>query len=152
MKSAFKLSFGLLAMFLILTASNCKQSIKAPEYIGSKNLKLDALSLTGGAVKLDLEFNNPNSFGISVKETNVKVYIEDDYIADAVQGNEIKVEANKQFLFPLVAKFNPTALLPKAMKWGLKKELRYKVNGTAKVGKGGVYIKVPVAISDVYKM
>jgi LEA14-like dessication related protein len=152
MKKQLTLISCLAAIIAILTASNCKESIKAPEYVGSKNLNLDALSLTGGAIKTDLEFNNINNFGISVKETDLKVYIENEYIADAQQINEIKVEANNTFLFPIIAKFNPTSLLPKILKWSGKKSLNYKIEGTAKVGKAGIFIRVPVQVNDVYNL
>ncbi len=150
MKNQIFILVSVVILVTVLSASSCKQSIQAPIYVGSQNLKLDALSLTGGAIKTDLEFNNINNFGISIKETALKVYIEDEYIADANQANEIKVEAKKHFMFPVVAKFNPASLLPKILKWGGKKELNYRIEGNAKVGKAGVFIKVPVKVEDKY--
>jgi LEA14-like dessication related protein len=152
MKKHITFLISLSALVIILTASNCKESIKAPEYIGSRNLKLDALSLTGGAIKTDLEFNNVNNFGISIKETNLKIFIENEYIADAQQTNEIKVEAKKHFFFPVMAKFSPTKILPNVLKWSGRKTLNYRIEGTAKVGKGGIFIRVPVKVNDVYKL
>jgi LEA14-like dessication related protein len=97
-------------------------------------------------------YDNPNNFAISVKETDLKIYIEDIYVADAEQVNEIKVAKKSKFSFPIVAKFSAMKLMSNALSMIGKKDFHYRIEGTAKIGKGGVFIKVPVKVNDVFSI
>jgi LEA14-like dessication related protein len=136
-----------------LIAAKCKDAVQAPTYLGTANTKLENVSFGGNSsIRTNLLYENPNNFGISIKETDLKVYIEDIYVADAEQPSEIKVMAKSKFTFPIIAKFSAMMLLSNALGMIGKKELKYRIEGSAKIGKQGVFIKVPVKVADIYKV
>jgi LEA14-like dessication related protein len=150
-KYATKYSFIAICICLSLLSATCKDAIQSPEYLGTADTAIKNLSFGGNStIQTNLLYNNPNNFGISIKQTDLKIYIEDIYVADAEQPNPIQVKAKSKFTFPIVAKFSAMKLLGNALSMLGKKEFRYKIEGTAKLGKGNIFIKVPVKVSDVY--
>ena len=150
MKSKNKVLFFAIAVLIILSSSTCKDALKTPTYIGTENTKLENIGVQNTAIATNIKYYNPNNFGISIKETELKIFIEGDYMADAEQIMPTDVAKNSNFSFPVIAKFNPLKMLGKAMLFMSKKPIHYKIVGTAKIGKGAFFIKVPVNIEDVY--
>jgi LEA14-like dessication related protein len=143
----------LLLICFSLLAATCKDAVKPPEYIGTDGTKIENLSFGGNStIRTNLLYNNPNNFGISIKETDLKIFVEDIYVADAEQPAEIKVAKHSKFSFPIVASFSAMKLMKNALGMIGKSEFKYRIEGSAKIGKAGVFIKVPVKVNDVYKM
>ncbi len=143
----------ILATATLLMASNCKNAIQTPSYIGVENTKLDNLNFAGNtSISTQLVYNNPNNFGLSIKQTDLQVYIEDNFVGNAEQVAELKVPAKSNFSFPVKATFNTMKMLGNVLSYLGKKELKYKISGTAKLGKGGVFVKVPISITETYKI
>lgn len=127
-----------------LTACN---SIKDIEYLGVKEAKLQSLGIQKGTVKVILQYHNPNNFGIDLKETQLEVYANDTYVGVADSPEIFKVPKKSNFDFPVYVHFNPIKAL--GMVALLKTNMiKLHVKGTAKVGKGGVYIRVPVDVTE----
>jgi LEA14-like dessication related protein len=134
-----------------LLSATCNNSLQYPTYVKTEGTKLENLSLGGSsAMRTNLVFNNPNGFGISLKEADLKIYLEGNYVGDCEQPNQIDVKAKSNFSFPIVAKFNSMKMMSTALSLMSKKEIAYRIAGTIKAGKNGVFIKVPVSIEDKY--
>jgi LEA14-like dessication related protein len=143
--------FIIILLSFSLLAARCKDAVQSPIYLGTEGTGLENLGLAGNTtIRTNLLYQNPNKFGISIKETDLKIYVEDIYVADAEQPTEIKVAANSKFSFPIVAKFSAMKLMKNALGMLGKKQFNYRIEGTAKIGKAGVFIKVPVKVADVY--
>ncbi len=138
---------SLLATFLLLSSAGCN-SIKELEYKGIKNTKLQTLSFNNTAIQMDIEYFNPNNFGLDVKETNLNIYLNDKFVGVADQPIKTQIAKNSTFLFPIVAHFDALKALGTAFKALFSKTNKVTIQGTAKIGKGGVYIKLPVNISE----
>jgi LEA14-like dessication related protein len=135
---------------ITLLAANCKDAIQTPTFVKHQNMKLGSISMSGGSISTDLVFNNPNKFGLQLKETDIKIYLENEYMGDAEQSNAIKINATSDFVLPIIAKFNTAQAFTKVMGLLGKKEVNYEIKGTAKVGKGNLFIKVPINVQDKY--
>ncbi len=142
----------IIAIAICLLAANCNNTVQSPTFIKHQNMKLGSINLSGGSITTDLVFNNPNNFGLQLKQTDIKIYLDDEYMGDAEQTSNVKINAKSNFVLPIVAKFNTSQAFTKAISLLGKKEINYKISGTAKVGKGGIFIKVPIAVKDKYKM
>ena len=126
--------------------SSCN-SIKDIEYIGVKEAKLQSLGIKKGTVKVILQYHNPNKFGLDLKETQLEVFINDKYVGIAENPEKFKVPKLSNFDFPVYVHFNPIKALGMA---GLlnAKVVNLHVKGSTKAGKGGVYIRVPVDVTE----
>lgn len=146
MKSILFISFSF-AIILILSAAGCNK-IKELEYKGIKNTKFQTLSFNNTAIQMDIEYFNPNNFGLDVKETNLKIYLNDQFIGVADQPKKTQIAKKATFLFPVVAHFDPLKAAGSALKALFSSTNKINVQGTAKLGKEGVYIKLPINISE----
>lgn len=128
----------------------CK-SIKDIEYLGIKETKLQNLGLQKGVIKVVLQYHNPNKFGIDLKETQLEVYANGKYIGIAENPEKFNVPKSSNFDFPVFVHFNPLKALALV---GLLKadKVNLRVKGTTKAGKGGIYIRVPVDVTEEVKL
>jgi LEA14-like dessication related protein len=139
-----------LAFFSIGLLSSCN-SIKDIEYKGIKETKIQSLGLNKGTVRIVLQYHNPNKFGLDVKETQLEVYANGKYIGIAENAERNKVPKASDFDFPILVHFNPLKALGMV---GLLKEnkIKLRVKGTTKVGKSGVFVRVPVDVTEEVSM
>ncbi len=133
--------------FLVLQSSSCNQ-VKELEYKGIKYTQLETFKLNQAAIRINLEYYNPNNFGVDVKETNLSIYLNDKFIGLADQPEKTQIAKQSTFLFPVVAHFDPLKIIGTAFSSLFSKTNTIKIQGHAKLGKSGVYIKVPVNISE----
>ncbi|MBP6455210.1 MAG: LEA type 2 family protein [Chitinophagaceae bacterium] len=141
-----KTTLFLLSFFTII-ASSCNQ-IKDLEYKGVGETKMESLQLNNAKMRIVLQYFNPNKFGLDVKETQLEVYGNDTYLGIAEQPEAMSVPANSAFDFPIIINFNPLKAVGSAFKNLTAKTIKLHVKGTAKVGKGGVFVKVPVDVVE----
>lgn len=142
--------FGLIGLFaacLLLQSGSCNK-VKELEYRGIKNTKLQTLNLNNAAIMLELEYFNPNNFWLDVKETNLNIYLNDKFVALADQPTKTEIPKSAVFLFPVVAHFDPLSVLGFAFKNIFSKTVKMTLQGSAKIGKQGVYVKVPINITE----
>lgn len=154
MKKIVLHSLFLSAIFLILQSAGCGNNIKELEYKGIQKTQIRNLSLSNAAIQIDLSYYNPNKFGIDVKETNLSIYLNDKFVALADQPEKTQIPREANFTFPIVAHFDPFKILGTAITSLFSKQNKISIQGTAKLGKSGVFIKVPIAIEEqvsIYK-
>jgi LEA14-like dessication related protein len=148
------LRFYIIVALLFLINTGCKDVVKQPTFVKTEDTRITGLNLTNGTAKLTtkLVFKNENSFGVEAKDAQMKLYVEGAYVADITQPQLIKVEANQDFSIPLSAQINLQKTLGSVIGMLGKKSIAYKVEGTVKVGKKGVFVSVPVKVEDQYKL
>jgi len=139
----------LVTLPFFLLSSTCSK-VKELEYIAMKNTKLEKIAIHSGKINLDLEYYNPNNFGVDIKETFMEVYIDDNYLGVAEQKVKLKVPKQSNFLFPITIQFDPMKSLGLFAKTYLTKKnsIKLRIKGTTRIGKKGVYIKVPFNVED----
>lgn len=147
MKSIFSF-IVLCVLFVVLQSAGCGSSIKELEYKGIQKTQIQNLSFNNAAIQVDLGYYNPNNFGIDVKETNLSIYLNDKFVALADQPTKTQIPKMANFSFPVVAHFDPFKVIGPAIASLFSKKNKLGIQGSAKVGKGGVYIKVPVMIEE----
>jgi LEA14-like dessication related protein len=142
--------FIIIAILFALTSATCSDNIgvKEIEYKGIKKTTLQKASFTNAAIRADLEYHNPNAFGIDVKDADLQLFLNDKFIGTADQPEVTKVPAKSTFIFPVVAHFNPLKLLGTALGVLGNKTNKLTIKGTARVGKGGIYIKIPINVTE----
>ncbi len=128
-------------------------AIKDIEYVGIRDMSFKGLGLTETTMELLIEYNNPNKFGIDIRNTVLDVYINDVFVAKSTQLDPVRVPSQGHFFFPITVAFNPAKALGftlgnMATAAFLNKPLKIKMTGTARVGKGFLTVKIPVKIEE----
>jgi LEA14-like dessication related protein len=137
----------LVTAFVMLQSASCN-NVKEPEYRGISKTSLQTLNLSNAELLIGLDYFNPNNFWLDIKETNLSIYLNDQFIAMADQPVKTQIPKNALFTFPVVARFDPIKVLGFAFANIFSKKVKLTLQGSAKIGKQGVYLKVPLNITE----
>jgi LEA14-like dessication related protein len=141
MKKSFGLSY--LVGIVLIVAIGCTKP-KEPQYISFENLQVTKVGLSESIVGADLKYYNPNGFNLELKKANVDVYINDKYVGHSDLDTLIHIPAKDTFYVPVSMKLKLGDLFKYAVQWFLDPEVKVKVEGTAKVGRSGIFKNFPV--------
>jgi LEA14-like dessication related protein len=149
-----KPTFILLVAILTLGSVRCNNPVQKPVFVKIKDAKLGGFSLTNANAKMTatLVFTNPNAFGVQAKDAKLKLFVEGNYVGDIAQASTIDVAAKSNFDLPLIANFDLRKSLGSMVGLLGKKDLKYKIDGTIRVGKADIFVNVPVLVEDVWPM
>ncbi len=146
MKTFIQLSC-LFIFSMILQSAGCS-NVKELDYKGVENTEIQSIGFNHSAIRINLKYYNPNNFWIDVKESNLSIYLNDQFIGIADQPEKTEIPKLSDFIFPVVAHFDPLKILGTAFTSLFSKTNKVTIQGTAKLGKKGVYIKVPINITE----
>lgn len=117
---------------------------KALEYKGVENFYIQSLGLEQSKIGLDVRFYNPNPYSLDLKGGSIDIYINDHFLGNSSVQLLTAVPQQNSFLLPLNLDANLKGILQGALSLLSSQEVNLKLSGSVKVGKGGVYVSVPV--------
>ena len=133
------------AMLLLATASIfLAQLFKDPEFVEARNFKIQSLGLKSSTVRADLVYYNPNSFGLKLKNADLDVFVDDRFVGHSVVDSLIDIPARDSFALPVKLDVEMKNLFPNALSLLTQHEVTLGVKGKARIGKGGIFLNVPV--------
>ena len=124
----------------LLSCSSPKELI----YRDFKNFSIERLGYTSTTVKMDLIYNNPNSFGLQLKRTDLDIYINNTFLGHTYQDTLIRIPRNNDFILPIKFDVDMKNILKNALNTAWGNEVTLRVTGTLKVGKANVFMSMPV--------
>lgn len=140
---AKKSLYYLLLLACLFGLSFCGKP-KQPDYIDFQHLKLHKAGLNQSVITFDLRYFNPNSYRLQLKQASVDVYFNDKYVGHSSLDSLIQVPAKDTFMIPVSMQIDMKSLVKNAMQLLMNPDVMVKLNGNAKVGKGGIFINVPI--------
>jgi len=155
MKKLWLLSILILLVgFLFFVSCKGSKDLFHPKdlnYIGVKNFSLQKMSLSKPQIGMDLEFFNPNSFGIDMKDADIDVYLNNNFVGKVTANKTFNIPAKDTFLLPISLEVDMKKIIPNAVQVLTKKSIDYRLQGSVRAGKG-VFIKVPIDFSGQHKL
>ncbi len=134
--------------FLILVTCSCR-NLKDPVFEEMESMKLGKVGIGETTVSADLRFNNPNSFGLRLRQINCDLYIDSSYVGRFSNSEEVRVPARAQFILPVSGQARTMELLKYSGIAALSgKAAAVRIKGTARVSKAGIIKTIPVDYSD----
>jgi LEA14-like dessication related protein len=124
------------------------------DYLGVKNVKVMQFGLKESTVALDVEYYNPNKFPVTMKRAEVDVYVNDNYFGKTTLDSTIRIPKRDTFFLPVLLKvdMNTTVIqLIQALGQG-EQEVRVKMDGNARIGRGGIFINYPIKYEGMQKL
>jgi LEA14-like dessication related protein len=112
-------------------------------YQDVKNFKVLTLSLNP-EIGMDLQFYNPNTFGVTLKDANIDVYINGRMVGKTSLVNTFHVPGSDTTLVPVKLQADLTNLFANAYSILANKEVTVRLNGSVKAGKG-IFVNIPIA-------
>jgi len=140
----------LLLILLIISVTSCRAP-KDLEYRDFKNLRVQQLGFSSSTIKVDLVYYNPNNFGLQLKETNLDIYLDSNYLGHSAQEYQITIPKRAEFTLPFQVDVDMKNMLKNALSTILSKEVWVKVTGTVRLGKANIFKTFPVHYEGLQK-
>lgn len=137
MKKKWIFAFG----FLVIMSCTPPRSI---EYKTYHNFSIKSLGFNKTTVSLDLEYYNPNNFGMQLKNTDLDVFINGNLLGHSVSDSLIQIPRRGTFIIPVKFDVDMKNILKNSYSALTGKEMNVRLTGKIKAGKGNVFISFPV--------
>lgn len=137
-------------IFLILTFISCSAP-KGLVYIDYKNFTIERFGFSNSHVKLDLEYLNPNNFGLQLKRTELDIFINNNFLGHSSSDTLINIPGRDTFLIPVKFDVDMKNLFKNAFNTFAGNEVLIRVTGRLKLGKANVFMSMPVNYEGKHK-
>jgi len=148
-----KIVLPLLALLCIglFLLPGCSRPI-APEYRSIENLKVNSLGVGESAISADLKYFNPNNFSLKLKYGETDVYLNNRFLGKTILDTMTVIPARDSFLIPVSMKVDMKQVYANALDILLSNEVMIKLDGFAKMGKGGIFFNLPIKYEGKQKI
>ncbi|OSZ82765.1 hypothetical protein CAP35_05740 [Chitinophagaceae bacterium IBVUCB1] len=119
-------------------------------YQDVKNFRVNKISLRP-EVGMDVQFYNPNKYGMMLKDANVDLYINNKLAGHAMLTEKFQVPASSTFLLPVTLVADLKNILPNAMSLLANEEVSIRLTGNVKAGKG-IMVNIPIQYEGKKKL
>jgi len=137
-------------MLMILVVTSCRAP-KDLEYRDFRNLRVQQLGFASSTIKVDLLYYNPNNFGLQLKETDLDIYLDSNYLGHSAQEYQITIPKRAEFILPFEVNVDMKNMLKNALSTIVGKEVWVKVTGTVRLGKANIFKTFPVNYEGLQK-
>lgn len=128
---------------LLLICHGCS-SPKALEYVTYRNFTIRSLGFKTSSVGMDLEYYNSNNFGLQLKNSDLDIFIDGVIFGHSTSDSLISIPRRDTFLLPIRFDVDMQNLYKNAFNTLRGKEVTLKLSGKLKVGKGNVFMSLPL--------
>jgi len=137
---------------ILLSLFSCAspKEVRNIEYQEVKNFRLLKLDVNP-EVGLDVQFYNPNTFGLTLKDANIDLYINNAHIGKAFVNRSFQVPGQDTFLMPVTIVPELKNVFPNALQLLFNKEVDVRIDGSVKAGRG-LFITVPIQYQGRQKL
>ena len=125
---------------------------KEPEFIEARNFAILSVGMKTSTIYTDLYYYNPNGFGIQMKKADLDIYIDEKFVGHTLIDTLINIPRKDTFSIPVSMEVEMKKLFPNALSILLKEEVDLKIEGTAKLGKSGIFLNVPVRYHGKHRL
>ena len=122
------------------------------QYIDFKNLRIGDLGARESSLMMDLEYYNPNNYGIQLKDGEVDVYINDRFLGRSVLDTVIQVPRKDTFLIPVKMDIDMKNIFTNMVQLIANPEVNVKLVGRTKIGKRGIFVYYPIKYEGKQKI
>src|SRR5690606_23111092 len=117
---------------------------KALEYKTFHNFSIGKLGFDKSTISMDLEYYNHNNFGMKLKRTVWDIFINGNLLGHSSTDSILKIPRSSSFLIPIKFNVDMQNIFKNAYNAMIGKEVLIKLTGKIKIGKGNVFMSIPV--------
>ena len=128
---------------MIMAFLSCS-SPKALEYRTYHNFSIETLGFNNSTVSLNLEYYNPNNFGMQLKNTDLDIFINGNLLGHSTTDTLINIPRKNTFLVPVRFNVDMQNAFKNAWNTLIGKEVLVRLSGKVRVGKGNVFMSFPI--------
>ena len=135
----------------LLLLAGCSTPV-APEYRGIENLRVNSLGVGESAISADLMYYNPNNFKMKLKYGEMSIFMNNRFLGKTILDTLTEIPARDSFLIPVSMKVDMKQVYSNALDILLNNETTIRLDGFAKLGKGGIFFNVPIKYEGKQKL
>ncbi len=132
----------LLSLILGILLFSCKKP-QGFDYRDVRNMKIEKIGFDKTSLKMDLIYFNPNNFGVTLKNVDCDIYIDNNFLGHYKLDTIMKIEKRSEFSLPSNIQIEMKNVYKNALNILINKEIELNVKGSSKVSKLGITITVP---------
>jgi len=136
------------SMFIVILLAGCSKP-KEPQFLGIDQFQVKDVRGNTTDVSAVLKWYNPNPYIIQTKGIDVQVFLNDRFFGTAKNMDHLTISASDTFLLPMAMQIENKVLLKNSMDLLIKKEALLRVEGSAVLGRKGIYKTFPVQYSKL---
>ena len=128
---------------VLFFAIGCSKPIQ-PTYLGYQNLRLGKVGTKSNVLMSDIKFYNPNKYALNIKEAEMDVYFNDRLLGHTSMSSVVSLPPLDTTFVPFTIQASAADILANTAQIFLNPNVRVKVQGNAKAGRGGIFVNVPI--------
>lgn len=141
----------LFAVTLLPLFQSCAKPI-APTFVSLEQVSINNIGSRESDFSAALKYYNPNKFAIDLKGAEADIFIENQLSGKSRVDSFFTVNAKDTFSIPVKLTIDTKKVLGNALTFLLKQEIEIAIKGTAKVGRNGVFINLPISYTGKQKL
>lgn len=130
-------------MVMAFLLGSCAKPL-APKYLGYENFRLAKASFGTNILATNVKLYNPNRYPLQLKSASLDVYFNNNFLGHSSLDTLIILPAKDTTFIPLQMQAKAKDLLSTAFKLLLNPDVKVKITGSAKAGRSGFFINVPI--------
>lgn len=119
-------------------------SPKELEYRTFNNFSIQSLGFNKSTVSLDIEYYNPNNFGMQLRNSDLDIFINGNLLGHSSFDTLIRIPRRDTFNLPVKFDVDMRNIFTNAVNAFTGKEVTVKLTGKLKIGKANVFMSLPV--------
>lgn len=138
------------AIFLIGVLS-CSKPL-SPTYLGYEPFRVEKVGFSNNVIATQVKLYNPNNYPLKVKSASVELFINNNFLGRSTIDSLIELPAKDTTYVPLRLQASAKDLLGNAAKILLNPNVKVKITGSAKAGRGSFFVNVPIDYEGMQKI
>lgn len=139
---------GTIAIMALLTCC----TPKALEYRTYHNFSIQKLGFDKSMISMELEYYNPNNYGLQLKQSDLDIYINGNLLGHSTTDTLVNIPRRANFNMPVKFSVDMQNILKNAANTLFGGEILIRLSGKVKVGKGNVFMSFPVEYETKQKL
>jgi LEA14-like dessication related protein len=113
---------------------------------------MEQLGFTNNVLATDVKLYNPNRYPLQLKSASLDFYINNAFLGHSTLDSLIVLPAQDTSYIPLRLKASAKDILSNTAKILLNPDVKVKITGSAKAGRGGFFVNVPIDYEGVQRI
>ncbi|MBI1342815.1 MAG: hypothetical protein GC171_07775 [Terrimonas sp.] len=115
-----------------------------PKFLGLSDFRVTSLAGDQSIMELNINYYNPNTYGVKMKKTEFDVFIDNELAGHAAMDTVLRINPLQNFTIPIQLKARTKDILKHSLALLINKKLMIKITGTTRIGKAGIYFNYPI--------
>lgn len=136
---------------VIFMASSCSKP-KTPAYLGYENFKVEKVGVNNTVLSTRVKLYNPNAYALKLKSASIDVFVNNDFLGHSSVDSLITLPGKDTSYVPLQLTASAKDLISNTLKVWLNPDVKIKITGVARAGRGGIFVNVPINYEGVQRI